>query len=60
MISILAYVGDALSVLSLSIMFSLSLAVSRAAPETGRKVWILPALAGSLFALWHLSLARPR
>jgi hypothetical protein len=91
-ISILAYAGDALSVLSLSIMFSLSLAIQRGVPGISRvKIWALPALAvlvsfplgylartwpteavsagavlgaralaASLFALAHLSLAQRR
>ena len=46
MVSILAYVGDAVSVLSLSIMFSLSLAIHRGVPDAPRvKIWALPALA---------------
>ena len=46
MIAILAYVGDAVSVLSLSIMFSLSLAIHRNAPDASRaKIWALPVLA---------------
>jgi hypothetical protein len=45
-IAILAYVGDAVSVLSLSIMFSLSLAIHRGLPGADRlKIWALPALA---------------
>jgi hypothetical protein len=43
---ILAYVGDALSVVALSIMFSLSLAIHRADPAANRvRIWALPALA---------------
>jgi hypothetical protein len=44
--TILAYAGDAVSILSLSIMFSLSLAVQRNVPGVSRvKIWALPALA---------------
>ena len=47
MATILAYLGDALSVLALSIMFSLSLAVHRADPAANRlRIWALPAVAG--------------
>ena len=46
MIAILAYAGDAISILSLSMMFSLSLAVQRNVPDVGRvKIWALPVLA---------------
>ena len=46
MVGILAYVGDALSVLALSIMFSLSLAIHRADPKADRlRTWGLPVLA---------------
>ncbi|MCR5878082.1 hypothetical protein [Phenylobacterium sp. J367] len=46
MAGILAYVGDALSVLALSIMFSLSLAIHRADPSASRlRIWALPAIA---------------
>jgi hypothetical protein len=46
LVAILAYAGDAVSVLSLSIMFSLSLAVQRNLPDVNRiKIWLLPALA---------------
>ena len=42
----LAYVGDALSVLALSIMFSLSLALHRADPAANRlRIWAVPAIA---------------
>jgi hypothetical protein len=45
-LAFLAYAGDALSILALSIMFSLSLAVQKAVPGVSRvKVWALPALA---------------
>ena|GEM_PF-5690502 len=46
MVQILAYVGDALSVLALSIMFSLALAIHRADPKADRvRTWGLPVLA---------------
>ncbi|MET0273039.1 MAG: hypothetical protein ABW360_08620 [Phenylobacterium sp.] len=46
MITILAYVGDALSVVALSIMFSLSLAIGRADASANRvRTWALPVLA---------------
>ena len=46
MVGILAYVGDALSVLALSIMFSLSLAIQRSDAKASRlRIWALPALA---------------
>jgi hypothetical protein len=44
--AILAYAGDTISILSLSIMFGLSLAVQRNVPGISRvKVWALPVLA---------------
>jgi hypothetical protein len=43
---VLAYAGDAVAVLALSIMFSLSVAVRKARPGEGRlRLWLLPALA---------------
>ena len=46
MATILAYVGDALSVLALSIMFSLALALHRADPAASRiRIWAIPAIA---------------
>ena len=46
MVAILAYVGDALSILALSIMFSLSRAVARRYPQADKlRLWLLPALA---------------
>ncbi|HEY8615388.1 hypothetical protein [Phenylobacterium sp.] len=46
MVQVLAYVGDALSVLALSIMFSLSLAIHRNDPRANRlRTWVLPAIA---------------
>jgi hypothetical protein len=45
-ITLLAYAGDALSVVALSIMFSLSLAIGRADAAANRvRIWALPALA---------------
>jgi hypothetical protein len=45
-LQILAYAGDALSVVALSIMFSLSLAVHRNDRTANRvRIWLVPALA---------------
>ncbi|WP_374469393.1 hypothetical protein [Phenylobacterium sp.] len=61
MVQVLAYVGDALSVLALSIMFSLSLAIHRADPQASRvRIWALPALAVLLsFPLGYLARTWP-
>lgn len=46
MVSILAYVGDGLSVLALSMIFSLSLAVQRTVPGVNRiSLWAVPVIA---------------
>ena len=61
MVTILAYAGDAVSILSLSIMFSLSLAVQRALPDISRiKIWALPVLAVLVsFPLGYLARSWP-
>ena len=58
LVTVLGYVGDAVSILTLSMMFGLSRAVQKSAPEAGRlKPWILP-IAGLLVQLPLGALAR--
>ena len=61
MATILAYAGDAISILSLSIMFSLSLAVQKNVPGISRaKIWALPVLAALVsFPLGYLARTWP-